>query len=155
MNTVQPGGEFRRRASVRYIAPGEVIFHTGSPDSCGQLVNIGRHGMLVRTNFRASEGSTYHIGFAVDGYPHAFRAEGQIVGSREDLLAIKFVREPDEILQLLEWLGRENIPWTGLDSLEADRALPSPHCQPEANGSGSATAKQELENILPFLEAIG
>jgi len=144
----------RRRASVRYIVGGEVTLYTGSPDSGGQLVNIGRSGMLVRTNTQAAEGSTFQIGFAVDGYPQPFRAEGRIVGSLQDLLAIRFAGEPAEIGPLLEWLSRENIPWTGLDSLDSDAALASPNSRRHADAPEPAT-DQELESILPFLEAMG
>jgi hypothetical protein len=148
--------ELRRRTGVRYIVGGEVMFHAGSADSCCQLVNIGRYGMLVRTNVQAPEGSTFEIGFAVDGYPHPFRAEGRIVGSRQDLLAIRFAREPQEIGVLLEWLSRENIPWTGVDSLDVDDAAVTLSNARRGEGTGQApAADQELESILPFLEAMG
>jgi hypothetical protein len=144
----------RRRAGVRYIVVGEVIFHTGSPDSCGELVNIGQRGILVRTNLQAPQGAEFRMGVTVDGYPQPLQARAEVVGSHENLLALKFVTEPAEMTQLLHWLLRENVPWTGLDSQDATPPGLSAAASYDENRNSPA-ANQDLDAILPFIEAMG
>lgn len=145
-----------RWRSVRYIVSGQVIFYTGSPDSCGDLVNLGQYGMLVRTNVCVPAGTRFRIGITVDGYPVPFQGDSQVVGTGSDLLAMKFLGEMAELAQLLQWLDRENVPWTGLDS--ADNGSGGWAAIPGLVGPGSPEEKAtdpELEAVLPFLEAMG
>ena len=154
--TVNPIFNPKRRRSVRYIVSGQVIFYTGSPDSCGDLVNVGRHGMLVRTNVRVPVGTQFRIGFAVDGYPTPFQGDSRVVGMDSNLVAMKFVEEATELALLLQWLDQENIPWTGLDEPDGDRAnrmtLPG---TADLASSRINRPNPELEAILPFVEAMG
>ena len=146
----------KRRASLRYIIGGQVIFHTGSPDSSGALVNLGQHGMLVRTHVQVPEGTEFRIGLAVEGYPTPLQGDARVVGARQDLLAIRFLREPDGMIRLLQWLSQENVPWTGLDTLHSEQVtlslLPA---TPEQSPARAQTERRELEAILPFIEAMG
>ena len=142
----------KRRRSVRYIIGGQVIFHTGSPDSCGDLVNLGRHGMLVRTNVQVPEGTEFRIGLTVEGYPTSLQADGRVSGSRQDLLAVRFLREPDGMMHLLQWLSQENVPWTGLDTLHSLSLVPA---KPEQSPLRAQDETHALEAILPFIEAMG
>ena len=156
VNKVKPLAVAERRRSLRYIVGGEVVFHTGSPESCGALVNIGRHGMLVRTNVRVPEGTKLQVGFTVGRYPMAFQGPSQVVGANTDLLAVKFLDEPRALPQLLQWLERENLPWTGLDAPDSDAAVRRQQASPAAPASSPIQdERQELEAILPFLDAIG
>ena len=149
-------GNPERRRSVRYIVGGQVIFHTGSPDSCGELVNVGRHGMLVRTSVRVPVGTQFRSGFVVNGYPTSFQGESQVVGISGDLLAMKFVGTTPELGSLLRWLDRENTPWTGLEEPDCGRATPTPVAATRAPASSRiSTAEPELDSILPFVEAMG
>ena len=153
---MKPLAVAERRRSVRYIVGGEVVFHTGSPESCGALVNIGRYGMLVRTNVCVSEGTKLQVGFTVDGYPMALQGPSQIVGANTDLLAMKFIVEPRELPQLLQWLERGNFPWTGLDAPDSDAAVRRQRASEAAPAySPIQDERQELEAILPFLDAMG
>jgi hypothetical protein len=154
----------KRRAGARYIVGGEAIFHTGShtnphtgsPEFCGELVNVGQRGILVRTNMRAPEGTDFQLSFRVEGYPDAFQARGEVAGYRRDLLAVKFLTEPAGMAQLLQWLSQENIPWTGLDSLESTASGFPLRSSSDKHGVHNApSATQELEAILPFIEAMG
>jgi hypothetical protein len=146
----------KRRASVRYIVGGQVIFHTGSPDSCGDLVNIGPYGILVRTHVQVPEGTEFRIGLTVEGYPTPLQGDGRVVGARQGLLAVKFLGEPDGLFQLLRWLSLENVPWTGLDTLHSDQVIVSlVPAAPEQPLSDAQAEHQELEEILPFIEAMG
>lgn len=146
----------KRRASVRYIIGGQVIFHTGSPDSCGELVNIGQYGMLVRTHVQVPDGTDLRIGLTVEGYPAALQGEGRVVGARQDLLAVKFVREPAGLIQLLQWLCQENVPWTGLDTLHSGQVVSSlVPATAEQQPYESQEERRELEAILPFIDAMG
>ena len=141
---------------MRYIIGGQVVFHTGSPDSSGDLVNLGRYGMLVRTQVQVPAGTDLRIGLAVEGYPHALQGDGRVVGARQDLLAVKFLRELPGLIQLLGWLSRENVPWTGLDTLQSDQVILSlVPASPEQAPPSAQAERQELEDILPFIEAMG
>ena len=151
--TAESGG--KRRASVRYIIGGQVTFHTGSPDSAGNLVNIGRYGMLVRTHVQVPEGTELPIGLTVEGYPTPLQAHGRVVGARQDLLAIKFLGESDTMAQLLQWLRQENVPWTGLDTIHSDQTVLSLQAAPEPPPQPVQAEQRELEAILPFIEAMG
>ena len=145
-----------RRRSVRYIVEGDVIFHIGSPESSGALVNIGRHGMLVRTKVLVPEGTKLRVGFTVDGYPAECQGRSQVVRTSPDLLAVQFLGEPRGLPQLLLWLERENVPWTGQDTPEGYSALRAPQAS-EAVPASSALREErrELEAILPLLDAMG
>ena len=146
----------KRRSSVRYIIGGQVIFHTGSPDSCGDLVNLGQHGMLVRTHVQVPAGTEFRIGLTVEGYPTSLQGDGRVVGARQDLLAIRFLREPAGLIQLLQWLAQENVPWTGLDTLHSYQVILSlVPATPEQPPSPAQSEHHELEAILPFIEAMG
>ena len=146
----------KRRASVRYIIGGQVMFHTGSPDSIGELVNIGQRGMLVRTHVEVAEGTEMPIGVTVEGYPAPLLVEGKIVGFSRDLVAVKFLKESPGIVQLLGWLSQENFPWTGLDTLRTNQETLS--LIPAKTGQAADKPQEEaneLEDILPFLDAMG
>jgi hypothetical protein len=153
---VQPNGSPKRRRSVRYITGGQVIFHTGSADSCGDLVNLGQYGMLVRTNVYVPVGTKFWIGVSVDGYPTPVQGESKVVGMNSDLLAIKFLGEMAELARLLQWFERENVPWTGLDSPDSGSGArtATPGLGDLASAEGKAT-DPELDAVLPFLDAMG
>jgi hypothetical protein len=153
---VQPNGSPKRRRSVRYITGGQVIFHTGSADSCGDLVNLGQYGMLVRTNVYVPVGTKFWIGVSVDGYPTPVQGESKVVGMNSDLLAMKFLGETAELARLLQWFDRENVPWTGLDSPDSGSGArtATPGLGDLASAEGKAT-DPELDAVLPFLDAMG
>ena len=145
-----------RRASLRYIISGQVMFHTGSPDSSGELVNIGQHGMLVRTHVQVAQGTEFPIGVTVEGYPAPLLVKGQVVGASQNLLAVKFLQESPGIIQLLGWLSQENVPWTGLDTLQTDHVtLSLISAKAEQTPTQPQDEVRELDAILPFIEAIG
>jgi len=152
----RPERRSERRRSVRYIVEGDVIFHTGSPESSGTLVNIGRYGMLVRTNVLVPEGTILRVGFTVDEYPAELQGRSQVVRTSADLLAIQFLGEVRGMPQLLLWLERENVPWAGQDTPEGCSLLQSPQAS-EAGPASSALQeeREELEAILPLLDAMG
>ena len=146
----------KRRRNVRYITGGKVIFHTGSADSYGDLVNLGQYGVLVRTNVRVPAGTQFRIGFTVDGYATPFQCESQVAGIHSGLLAMKFLGAMAELAPLLQWLDRENVPWTGLETPDSVHAIPALVTAPAGLPSSKIENRDaELEAILPFLEAMG
>ena len=153
---MNPMGGPERRRNVRYIVGGQVIFHTGPPDSSGALVNLGQYGMLVRTNVRVPAGTQFRIGVTVDGYATPLRCESQVVGIYSDLLAMKFLGAMAELAPLLQWLDRENVPWTGLETPDSVHAIPALVTATAAlTSSEIENPDAELEAILPFVEAMG
>ena len=116
--TDEPGR--KRRTSARYIIGGDAMFDTGSLDSFGTLMNIGRHGILVRTRVQLPEGTKFWIRFSVEGYARVLQAEGQVVSSRQDLIAVKFVRDPTGLIELL--LSLSETEYGVLEQLEKENA---------------------------------
>ena len=69
---------------------------------------------------------------------------------------MKFLDEPRERPQLLQWLERENLPWTGLDAPDRDAEVRRQRASVAAPASSPIPEeRQELEAILPFLDALG
>ncbi len=107
-----PAGE--RRLYRRYIVTGSVVLQTGAVESCGALLNLGVGGMLVRTDTLYQEGTDLVFRFQVGGNPEMFTAFGQVVGTKADRLAIKFLEQPAGMYALLHWLEQRNFIWPGV-----------------------------------------
>ena len=110
MNPVQ-FMEWRRYR--RYIVSGTVRFDTNSEAGSGDLINLGEAGILIRSGVVLPEGTegTFHV--VPSCYPFKFEVEGQVVGGRDDLVAIRFLQNHQTVSALIQWLGQENCPWTG------------------------------------------
>ena len=52
--------------------------------------------------------------FQVVGYPETVATLGRIVGTKENLQAVKFREEPAGLDALLRWLEQENVTWSGV-----------------------------------------
>ena len=98
----------------RYIVTGFVALQTAAGDSRGKLLNLGRGGMLVRSDAPYREGTELTIRFQVGGDPETFTALGEVVGTKEDLLAIKFPDQTAGLDALLRRLEQENCTWSGV-----------------------------------------
>ena len=110
-------GVFRpvTRRSKRYIVKGSAVLQTPSGESAGALLNLGQGGMLVRTDVPYKKGTELALRFHVGGSsPETITALGEVVGAKEDLLAIKFLKKPTGIEFLLDWLDLQHCLWSGI-----------------------------------------
>lgn len=110
MNEIFPK---ERRRYRRYIVQGQVRFRINSSEASGELVNFSQGGLLVRSQAVLPPGTQATFRVTASCYPNAFDVAGEVVGVKDALLAIKFLEQPKSVHQLLEWLERENVPWTG------------------------------------------
>ena len=102
------------RRYKRFIVTGSVALQSAAGEFCAKLLNLGRGGMLVRTDVLCREGTELGLRFQTGSYPETCAALGEVVGAKEDLLAIKFRGEPARMDALLCWLERENVTWSGV-----------------------------------------
>lgn len=102
-----------RRRYKRYIVEGSVTFQNSEGESSA-LLNVARGGVLVRTDTLCREGTVISLRFKVASYPETFASRGQVVGTKQKLMAIKFLERPKGLETLLGWLDRENCPWAGV-----------------------------------------
>ena len=117
-----------RRRFRRYIVSGTVRFDTNSEAGSSDLVNLGEEGVLIRGGLVLPEGTegTFHV--VPSRYPVEFEIQGQVVGVKDDLMAIRFLQELQTVAVLIQCLERENCPWTGTvatDSLRDVCSLPT------------------------------
>ena len=132
-----------RRRYRRYIVAGTVRFVLNFGAGSSELVNLGEGGMLIRATAVLSEGAagTFHV--VPSRYPLEFEIEAEVVGAKDDLVAIRFLQEHHTVSALVQWLEQENCPWTGTitDALTSGFAP----------RSESKTLEQEAE--VPALES--
>ena len=111
-----------RRNHRRFIVSGRVRIVKGFDTGLGSLVNLGEGGILLRSRALFPEGAkaTFHV--SPSGCPIEFEIEGQVVGVKDDLMAVRFLEERQEVSYCLRWLASENCPWTGTVSIETPGA---------------------------------
>ena len=118
-----------RRCYRRYIVRGRVKFRIGSAEILGDVVNFGQGGMLIRSGVALPEGSETTIHAKAACYPDAFEVAGEVVGVKNGLMAIKFLKKPNAVDELLLCLAQENYSWTDasafLETAKSWRAIPT------------------------------
>ncbi|MCZ6491684.1 MAG: PilZ domain-containing protein [Acidobacteria bacterium] len=95
-----------KRRYRRYVVSGEVKFRTEVDEAVGELVHIGRRGILIRSHFIPPLRTNLSIHFTVQRYGETFRVGGRVVGSEKDLIAVNFSVEPAGMEELLQWLDK-------------------------------------------------
>ena len=112
----QPPGSNERiqRKHRRYIVNGSVMFPGAPGELFGDLVNLGRGGLLVRSDHPGPPvGKECNFHFTVHGYDRELEAGGVVVGGRFNLMAIQFLHEPLELESVLNLMEQSHCPWTG------------------------------------------
>ena len=107
-----------RRRQRRFIVYVRVRFVTGFDSGLGSLVNLGEGGILFRSRAPFPEGTTATFYVSPAGCPVEIEIEGQVVGVKDGLLAVRFLEERPEVSLCLRWLASENCPWTGTAAIE-------------------------------------
>lgn len=95
-----------KRRYKRYVVSGQVEIRTEVDEAVGELVHIGRRGILIRSHFIPPLRTDLSIHFTVQRYGETFRAGGRVVGSEKDLIAVSFSVEPAGMEELLQWLDK-------------------------------------------------
>ena len=93
-----------KRQYRRYAVSGQVEFRTGLEEAVGELVHIGRRGILIRSQVIPPLRTNLSIQFTVQGYGETFIVGGRVVGSEKDMIAVMFLVEPAGTKKLLQWL---------------------------------------------------
>ncbi|MGH9784432.1 MAG: PilZ domain-containing protein [Terriglobia bacterium] len=102
-----------RRRYRRYIVAGSVRFVMNFGAGSTELVNLGEGGMLIRAAAVLADGATGTFHVVPSRYPLEFEVEGQVVGGKDDLVAIQFPQKHHAVSALIQRLEQENCPWTG------------------------------------------
>lgn len=112
-----------RRRFRRYIVSGTVRFDTNSEAGSSDLINLGEEGVLIRGGVVLPEGTegTFHV--VPSRYSVEFEIQGQVVGVKDNLMAIRFLQKRPAVAALIQWLEWENCPWTGTVSTDALRGV--------------------------------
>ena len=138
-----------RRRYRRYIVQGRVWFFLDMVQVSGDLVNFGQGGMLFRSGVVLPEGCEVTIHMVAFCYPVAFEVQGQIIRVKDDLIAVRFVNEPQGMYELLQWLDRENCLWTGT---HASAGIDPAHFRQTTFSLLPCQMKEtELESTLEYL----
>ena len=134
--------QIERRKHRRFIVSGRVRIVRGFDSGLGSLVNLGEGGILIRSRALFPEGAKATFQIHPAGCPIALEIEGQVVGVKDSLMAVRFLEERREVSDCLRWLASENCPWTGAVPIGT-----SGDCRPEATISSEAREKgiRELE----------
>lgn len=138
-----------RRRYRRYIVSGQVRIRTNSAETVGELVNFGQGGLQVRSQSVLPVGTQAVFCVTAFCYPNPFDIAGEIVGGKNDLMAVKFLGSANGVNELLHWLDQENFPWTGtFDSNppEAEKLVVQASPAPPETGCGA-----ELEPEMQFV----
>ena len=95
-----------RRSYKRYPAAGQAEFWSTTLKGAGELLDVAKGGVLIRSADVPSEESGITVLFTVSGYQRMFEAEGRVVRAQLDTIAVMFFDEPAGLEELLRWLER-------------------------------------------------
>jgi hypothetical protein len=130
MINLTPSSE--RRKHRRFIVSGGVRLLKGFDTGLGTLVNLGEGGILFRGRTVFPEGTKATFQISPARCPIRFEVEGEVVGVRDDLMAVRFLEERLEVSLCLQWLASENCPWTGTVTIEPRAAALAPSVPEQA-----------------------
>ena len=141
-----------RRRYRRYIVQGEVKLRRGSVETSGGLVNLGQGGMLTRSGVALPEGREIAVHAMVAGYPNPLEVPGRVRRMQDGFAAIQFPKPLEDGHELLQWLARENYPWTGTDA--SDGPDPTQSRQTPSKTFPEGISDGELKELLDYLDQL-
>ena len=109
---------FERRKHRRFIVSGRVRMVSGFDSGLGNLVNLGEGGILMRTRALFPEGTKATFQVQPSACPIEIEIEGEVVGVKDDIMAVRFLEKRPEVSACVQWLANENCPWTGAVAIE-------------------------------------
>ncbi len=95
-----------RHRYKRHPAVGHAEFWTESTKATGDLLDIAKGGIILRSEIQISQAKEVTVRFQVQDYPEAFEVSGMVVRVQQDSLAIMFLAVPPGIDELLQWLEK-------------------------------------------------
>ena len=100
-----------KRRYKRYRVSGQAEFRFGGVRATGELLDIGNGGVLMRSEEIPAQQTSLAFSFAVEGYPKALQAQGRVVYTQLNTLAVMFlgkVEGLEELLRALEQKEQKN-----------------------------------------------
>ena len=86
---------------TRYPVSGKALFRAGSQETTGELVDISRGGVRIRSKVKPLEGDEISANFTLKGYSEVFKVVGMVVGVQSDSWGMMFFEEPVGLAKLL------------------------------------------------------
>jgi len=85
----------------RYLVSGKALFQAETGETTGELVDISRGGVRIRSKFKPLEGEEIAVRFTLKEYSEVFQVRGMVVGVQSDSWAVLFFEEPVGLAKLL------------------------------------------------------
>ncbi len=86
---------------TRYPVSGNVLFRAESKEIRGELVDVSRGGIRIRSEVKPLEGEEVIVRFSVKNYLEVFKVRGMVAGVQSDSWAVLFFEEPMGLAKLL------------------------------------------------------
>lgn len=80
------------------------MFRTADMKASGNLLNVGKGGILFRSPFTLSLGEKVTVSITVAGDPMVCTAQGTVVHTQLGTYAIRFLDKPTGQTNLLRWV---------------------------------------------------
>ncbi|MCZ6489911.1 MAG: PilZ domain-containing protein [Acidobacteria bacterium] len=97
-----------RRRYKRYLVSGRILFQAQSVETFGELVDIGKWGVYIRTEAKPLQGEEITAHLEAQDYPGAFEVKGMVVRILSDSCAIAFLEWPVKLVTLLQFLDERD-----------------------------------------------
>ena len=75
----------------RYLVSGKALFQAETGETTGELVDISRGGVRIRSKFKPLEGEGIAVRFTLLEYSEVFQVRGMVVGVQSDSWALMFL----------------------------------------------------------------
>ncbi len=85
----------------RYPVSGKALFQAESQKTTGELVDVSRGGIRIRSKVKPLEGEEIAVRFSVKSYPEVFKVRGMVVRVQSGSWAVLFFEEPMGLAKLL------------------------------------------------------
>ncbi len=92
---------------MRYSVSGRALFRAESMEIRGELVDVSRGGIRIRSEVKPLNGEEIAVRFTVPNYPEMFKVRGTVVRVHSDSWAVLFSEEPVGLTKLLRSLDEE------------------------------------------------
>ena len=88
----------------RYPVSGKALFQAESQKTTGELVDVSRGGIRIRSKVKPLEGEEIAVRFTLQNYPEVFEVRGIVLRVQSDSWAVLFLEEPAGLAKLLRSL---------------------------------------------------
>ena len=85
----------------RYTVSGRALFQAESMKTTGELIDVSRGGIRIRSKVKPLEGEEIVVRFTVQNYPEVFKVRGLVVRVQSHSWAVLFFEEPMGFAKLL------------------------------------------------------